>query len=136
MSATATTSSRDGDCPECGLALRTHVDDAGRARDCAFARKKARRVARREAGPVRLEDIPARLDADWMMRIFEVNSSRFYELKAAGYFDRLELKPEVGHTRWSGELVKAYLRGELHWHVHAPRKKKRGPKPHALQQAG
>lgn len=58
------------------------------------------------------DPLPARLLATDLMRIFGIKHARFYELLAAGRFDRFELKPTIGRRAWSGRLVQAHLDGE------------------------
>lgn len=48
-----------------------------------------------------------------MMRLFQVRSSRFYQLLAVGRFDAFELKPRIGPRRFSAKKVKAYFDGDM-----------------------
>lgn len=57
------------------------------------------------------QELPARLKATDMMRIFEIGPTRFYSLVRAHKFDRFEL-PHIGVRAWSGAKVQRYLEGE------------------------
>lgn len=65
----------------------------------------------RELGrpPLVGEELPSRLSPLDMQAIFEVKAARFYELLAAGKFDRFEHKPVIGHRTFSGKKLRAYL---------------------------
>jgi len=53
--------------------------------------------------------LPRRLTAKQMMEIFDVSTTRFYELVKIGRFDRFEIRPQIGPKTWSGTLVERYL---------------------------
>lgn len=68
---------------------------------------------RQERDRLRVGDqLPARLLADDLMRIFGIKAARFYQLVAAGRFDRFEIRPTIGRKAWSGKLLQAYLSQE------------------------
>lgn len=63
-------------------------------------------------GVHRLADrFPPRLYAEHLKVIFSIGKSQFYALAKAGKFDRFEIRPRIGRTAWSRELVQAYLDG-------------------------
>ncbi len=60
------------------------------------------------------EPFPTLLRDQDLMRVLGIGKSRFYLLKKAGRFDRFIVKPDLTKsTRYSGTLIRAYVRGEL-----------------------
>lgn len=64
--------------------------------------------------PLALNDIPALCTAKHVMRLFQISSSRYYDMRSKpGTFRRLldswTVTPAVGPARYSGVLIRAYI---------------------------
>lgn len=61
-----------------------------------------------------IEQLPAACGRGELMRVFGIGHSRFNQLRLQGAFDAFLLVPAVvGQRRYSGALLKAYLRGQV-----------------------
>jgi hypothetical protein len=60
-----------------------------------------------------IDRLPAACGRGELMRVFGIGKSRFNVLRQEGAFDAFLLVPAMGQRRYSGELLKAYLRGGI-----------------------
>lgn len=66
--------------------------------------------------PLTIEDaraLPALNGPDVIMRLFQIQKSRFHQLDGEGAFDFLKVVPGVGPKRFSGAKIAAYAAGEI-----------------------
>jgi hypothetical protein len=61
---------------------------------------------------VPLADRPLVMTAKELRTALRVSPPTFARHSAAGDYDRFELKPRIGHPRYSRRLVEQYLNGE------------------------
>lgn len=57
--------------------------------------------------------LPALNGPDVVMRLFQIQKSRFHALDAQGAFDFLKVTPSVNAKRFSGALIAQYVSGDL-----------------------